>query len=279
MDIDNEMNMLGDLVNDYDMNEEFGETLEHPRKIKYPKKMPKSSRKKRSASHPEIKVEILSQSELEDSSFDSCNNARQNSRHKKSSASRASTAESSSNMLEIYSSSSTKEPITNRQWLQIEKFIIDQLTSEISAGAVSAINVKISHSGYDHNKRRGFIQAKDSQSVNWYKDKISQFILDGMSFRAWSEHEVAEFYNLRLTVPSKLDSIPESQVLPLLVSFNPELDTFKLKIDAHKVVDNVGRYFFLEASTEAFEYIEERNWKLDYLMGAVDIINTDKSND
>jgi KRAB domain-containing zinc finger protein len=295
IDLESEMDLLGDLVNDYDMGEELSETLEQIKKISCPEQKP-TMMKSSSNVPPKIKTEelieqadaiidgltriyknSLSRSELEDSGFDSARDAL-TPRHtvSRSQPSRIPTAVPSSNTLEIYSSSITKEPMSNHQWILVEKFIIDQLTTEISTGAISPLQVIIAKSGYDVSQKMGFIETKDSNSMDWYKRKIAKFNLDGMSFRAWSEHEVAEFYNFRLAVPTKLDAIQEGQLLPLLVAFNPNLKTCQLKVSRLKVVENVGRYFFLQVCKDGYKYIEENNWKLDFLMGEVEIVINDK---
>ena len=178
--------------------------------------------------------------------------------------------EPNSNVLEIYSSSSTKQPLTNQQWIQIENFIIKQLTSEIKTGDISPLKVKISTSGYDGSKKMGFIQAKDAESKEWYQCTIAKLTLEGISFRAWSEDEIPDVYQLRLALPEKFDSIKEALVISLLVSFNPQLELSQIKLNKTQVASDGGRYFYLELTGyHTFKFIEENNLKLDFLMGQV----------
>ena len=304
MDLDKEMNLLGDLVNDYNMTDELGKTLEYIKTIKcsnnYKPTLTKNDddqpkikkAKPKDLSNDNIRHPKMSYSKpgFVDSDFDSFYNpmiastlqnpiTRAKSKNKKSAMISATESESTSNILEIYSSSTTKEPITNQQWIKVEKLIIDQLTTEIRTGAISPMQVKISNSGYVDNKKMGFIQAKDAESKVWYQRKVANLTLDGISFRAWSEHENPEFYYLWLSVPGKLDSIKEDEILSLLVSFNPQLTTTQIKVQKFEAVENVGRIFYLEMSKDAFDFIEENNLILDFVMGEVKLAKDSESFD
>ena len=304
VDLDKEMNLLGDLVNDYNMTEELGKTLEYiktiqcynnfkPSLAKSDDVQPKNMKvKQRDLSDDNIRHPKMSYCKpaFADSGFDSFDNPmvastlqspinRAKSECKKSSMISETESESTSNTLEIYSSSSTKEPITNQQWTQVEKFIIDQLTTEIRTGAISPMQVKILNSGYVENKKMGFIQAKDAECKVWYQRKVANLTLDGISFRAWSEHENPEFYYLWLYLPGKLDSINEDEVLSLLVSFNPQLTTTQIQVQKFEAVENGGRFFYLKMSKDAFDFIEENNLRLDFVMGEVKLAKDDESFD
>ena len=294
---DTEINLLGDLVNDYNMIDELGETLEL---IKNLDNSQNSKMAKKNDVQPKITDEkpmyqlddnikptkmSLRQSEFQDSGIDSFNNPKGASTpknpmnkaklHSKKS-SLISTIESTSNILEIYSSSSTKEPITKQQWFQIEEFIIEKITTAITTGEISPLQVKILNSGYDDSKKMGFIQAKDTESKHWYQTKVAQLSLDGTCFRAWSEHENPEIFILRLALPGKLNTVKEKQVLPLLVSFNPQLKTHQFKVEHIEMVEKVGRFFYLKTSQDAFEFVKEKNWKLDFLLGEVKLAKVDE---
>ena len=296
---DAQMNLLGDVVNDFNMTDELGDTLEHIKKIIYPKQQ--TQIKTELLDHPSDYMKHLemlnnsgrnaSQSKFEDSGFEGFNKTIDTSltkndtknlttvkpQFKKSSHSRISATnsiltESRSNILEIYSSSSSKEPITSQDWVQVEKFLICQLTTEITTGVISAMQVKISNSGYNESKKMGFIHVMDGESKDWYQCKIAKCAIDGKCFRAWSENEELEVYQLRLILPSKLDSISDTLVIKLLDSFNPTMNIPLMKFNLFEVIENKGRKVHVEVSKETFELIKENEWKLDFVMGKVDCI-------
>jgi hypothetical protein len=278
------MDLLDDVLNDFDMAEELGETLEYIKQITYPNPPAKSTlvKKKRVSSklkkgEEKVNVELkysttTNQSELEDSGKSkniTVDKAELNEATQSKMATTSSTCESWSSMLEIYKSSTTKEPISNQEWIQVEKFLICQLTTEISTGVISALQVKISNSGYAPTKKMGFIYVLNSESRDWYQNKVGNFSLDGKCFRAWTENEEPEVHKLKLILPSKLDCVNEALVTKLLGSFNPQLQTSQLKINKFEKIKNCGRNVHLTVSKEAFEFVQENDWKLDFLMGKV----------
>ena len=183
-------------------------------------------------------------------------------------------ADCPSNILEIYCSNNSIDPITHSEWIQIEKFLICQLTTEITSGAISALQVKISKSDYDSDKMCGMIQLKDAESRNWYQTKVAKFRLDDKSFRAWTREEmgldaIPEVFQIGLVLPTRLSSVDESAVMKLLVSFNPQLDQFQHTLKDVQFSETEGRTFILEVCKDFFEFISERDWKLDFLMGEV----------
>ena len=305
---DTELDEVEELLKEYDMARDLGETLKHIRNITYPKQQLKT----KPANTIKVKSEILreeelidqvdgyienlkmttrgsvSQSEYEDSGFDTDHSndtyfpnintlklGEAKTQITKQSHSNISTAdsvtESWSSLLEIYSSSTSKEPITNQEWVQVEQFLIEQLTTEISTGVISALQVKILDSGFDKIKKMGIIHVMDAESKEWYQHKIANICLDGKCFRAWSENEDLEVYQLELILPRKLNSLSETFVVKMLGSFNPQLNVSQIKVNQFVKIENEGRRVHLEVSKETYQLIEDQEWKLDFVMGQLDV--------
>ena len=308
LNFESNMDVLGDVLNEFNMTEDLGETLKHIRNINYSKQETNISKPKfinKLKVQPKIQRETklfdeedgysenlklttrdsVVQPEYADSEFDTNhtgdastpNNTLTVGEAKNQSQSRITTStsltESWSNLLEIYSSSTRKEPITNQEWVQVEQFLIEQLTTEISTGVISALQVKILDSGFDKSKMMGIIHVKDDGSKEWYKQKLANFSLDGKCFRAWAKNEEPEVYQLRLILPSKLNSMSETLVMKMLGSFNPQLNTSQLKVNQFEKIENEGRRVHLEVDKETFQLIEDQDWKLDFVLGELDCLN------
>ena len=179
-------------------------------------------------------------------------------------------SETSSNILEVYSTTHSKEPITDAEWIQIEEFLIDHLTDEISSGVINPLQVKTSRSGHDKTKKCGVIMFKDAESKAWYQTSVSKFRIAGKSFRVWSMDEVPEVYQVKLILPSRLNRIDEKTVMKLLLSFNPQLNKLMLNVSKVEESENEGRVFVLQVCRDTFEIIKHKDRKLDFLMGEVE---------
>jgi KRAB domain-containing zinc finger protein len=179
-------------------------------------------------------------------------------------------SENCSNILEVFSTTHSKEPITNDEWNQIEQFLIDQLTDEISCLLTSPQKVKTSRSGYDQTKMCGVIMVKNAESKAWYQTSVSRFNVDGKKFRVWSMDEVPEVYQVRLILPARLNRIDDQAVMKLLLSFNPQLEKLKMSVKRVEEIEDEGRAFDLEVCRDIFEVIKHKDWKLEFLMGEVE---------
>ena len=179
-------------------------------------------------------------------------------------------SETSSNILEVYSTTHSKEPITDAEWSKIEEFLIDHLTDEISSGAINPLQVKTSRSGHDKTKKCGVIMVKDAESKAWYQTSVSKFSIAGKTFRVWSMDEVPEVYQVKLILPGRLNRIDKKTVMKLLLSFNPQLNKLMLKVCKVEESKNEGRVFVLQVCRDTFEILKHKDWKLDFVMGEVE---------
>ena len=131
------------------------------------------------------------------------------------------------NILFVYSTRTSKAPLSSQDWGLIDEHLIGMLAGQ---NPDSHVVVRIANSGYDKTHKCGFIACRDLESANWCKAAVLQ--LGGNSgsvaFRAWAKGEQPEARPCRLFFPTRFDKLDDSQLIPLLLRYNPSLQRGKL---------------------------------------------------
>ena len=168
------------------------------------------------------------------------------------------------NILHIYSSQSSKNPLTYDEWKAIDAHILYAIANQ---DLDDPFTVRIASSGYDAPHKCGYIACRDLASENWCKALLG---LNGAGcFRAWSKGEQPIVRLCRLFFPSRFDSLSEDKLILLLKRHNPPLQqgTITLK---NSVTVQGGRALFLELDTNLYAYVKSKKHKVEFPMMDID---------
>ena len=169
-----------------------------------------------------------------------------------------------SNILHVYSSQVSKNPISHEEWLGIDSLLIEAMADQAPDDPVL---VRIANSGYDAAHRCGYIACRDLASENWCKNLIG---VGGIGrFRAWAKGEHPVVRTCRLFFPSRFDALSDDKLILLLKRHNPAFQKGILTLKSSLIVQG-GRAIFLDLDTNLYAYVKSKGHKVEFSMMDID---------
>ena len=173
------------------------------------------------------------------------------------------------NILFIYSTSTSKQPLAYGDWEQIDLHLLNKLASPGSGDPVA----RIANSGYDVTHKCGFIACRDLITENWCKSVILRLgggLGRGVgAYRAWSRGEQPEARLCRFYFPTRFDGLNDDQIISLLVRHNPPFKNATLTLKRSEMVRG-GRAIFIELDPDAYSYAKSRGYKVEFALMDID---------
>ena len=172
-------------------------------------------------------------------------------------------------ILFVYSTWTNKAPINSNDWALVEAHLLE---TELKQDPSDSL-IRIANSGYDATHRCGFLACRDLASAEWCKSAIRriggpQYGSKG-AFRAWAKGEQPEARLCRLFLPTRFDTLTNTQIMTLLVKHNPPLLRGTLTLKHSEDVPN-GRAVFVEFDTDSYSYTKSKGHKLEFPLMDID---------
>jgi hypothetical protein len=121
-------------------------------------------------------------------------------------------------MLHIYKGTSERCPVPEKTFADIAV----KLRKRVLAYGQEEGHIILQTAFIRWARDAGLVACKNKETADWFKDEVSRIVIDGVSFRAWDETELAVLHQARMNM-SGLDGIEPAEVIQMIKCFTPEL--------------------------------------------------------
>jgi hypothetical protein len=165
-------------------------------------------------------------------------------------------------ILHIYSTHDRKNPLSLKDWNQVDEQLICGLVNHPEP-------IHIVSSSYNAKHWFGYVACKDLESQDWVKRLVGGMGGNEVGYRAWSRDEKPIMPVCRLFLPSRFDSLDDATAIVQLYKYNPLLKPGSINLKGSEIVQG-GRAIYLEFNPETYVLIKNKEHRLSFLATYVD---------